>query len=217
MWSILPRWLSSIDRRFTGGYIGPLISGVGNYLMNEKHPVVMVSDLSNLRLYVCNGRGLTGVVCRHSTSLLFRGDSTCLSKMAGNTSHQLTSFPPPLPSPVSATDLTLFRIFVPIVGILPYITMYQAANSDPGFVTPENHDCALRAYPYDHVNFRPGAICRTCHLRKPARSKHCSICCTLQIITFSFLTLFRQTLYSQARPSLCIYPLSNCRLIANGW
>jgi len=83
---------------------------------------------------------------------------------------------PPLSSPVSARDLTLFRIFVPIVGILPYVTMYQAANSDPGFVTPESHERALRAYPYDHVNFRPGVICRTCHLRKPARSKHCSIC-----------------------------------------
>lgn len=110
MWSVLPRWLSSIDRRFTGGYIGPLVSGVGNYLMNEKHPVVMVSDLSNFCLYVCNGRGLTEVLCRHSTSLLFRGDCTCLSKTAGNTSHQLTSCSP-LPSPMSARNLTLFQDF----------------------------------------------------------------------------------------------------------
>ena len=31
-------------------------------------------------------------------------------------------------------------------------------------------------YPYDHVLYEPGQICRTCHFLKPARSKHCSIC-----------------------------------------
>ncbi|PWW78024.1 zf-DHHC-domain-containing protein [Tuber magnatum] len=93
MWSIFPRWLSSIDRRFTGGYIGPFVSRVGNYLMNEKHPVVMAFYLT---LDFCPH-------CRYTAR-------------------------------------------------------------------------ALRAYPYDHVNFRPGVICRTCHLRKPARSKHCSTC-----------------------------------------
>ncbi|CUS11564.1 unnamed protein product [Tuber aestivum] len=135
MWGILPRWLSYLDRRFTGGYIGPLVSGVGKYLMHEKHPVVMAFYLTlvsgGLYMFVKDGWQYLPLI---------------------------------------------HKIFVPVVGILPYITMYHAANSDPGFVTPENHERALRSYPYDHVNFRPGVICRTCHLRKPARSKHCSTC-----------------------------------------
>lgn len=34
----------------------------------------------------------------------------------------------------------------------------------------------MSQYPYDHVLFFPGQICRTCQLLKPARSKHCRVC-----------------------------------------
>ena len=34
----------------------------------------------------------------------------------------------------------------------------------------------MQYYPYDHVLYQPGQVCRTCHFLKPARSKHCSIC-----------------------------------------
>ncbi len=34
----------------------------------------------------------------------------------------------------------------------------------------------MRYYPYDHILYQPGQMCRTCHFLKPARSKHCSIC-----------------------------------------
>jgi hypothetical protein len=58
---------------------------------------------------------------------------------------------------------------------LPYISLFLAATSNPGKITEKNLASALRMYPYDHVLFSPGT-CRTCHLQKPARSKHCPMC-----------------------------------------
>lgn len=34
----------------------------------------------------------------------------------------------------------------------------------------------MQQYPYDHVLYHPGRVCRSCQLLKPARSKHCRIC-----------------------------------------
>lgn len=58
----------------------------------------------------------------------------------------------------------------------PYLFLYLAAASDPGYITPDNHQFQMAQYPYDFAVFHPGAHCRTCQLLKPARSKHCSIC-----------------------------------------
>ncbi len=59
---------------------------------------------------------------------------------------------------------------------LPYLFLYASAASDPGYITPANHSRQMALYPYDFMVFQPGQECHTCHLLKPARSKHCSIC-----------------------------------------
>ncbi|KAH0545235.1 hypothetical protein FGG08_000689 [Glutinoglossum americanum] len=56
------------------------------------------------------------------------------------------------------------------------MTFLQAAFTDPGIITRENHRIALQKYPYDNVLFIPGVKCTTCSFVKPARSKHCRTC-----------------------------------------
>lgn len=58
----------------------------------------------------------------------------------------------------------------------PYIFLWLSAASDPGYITPENHQLQMAQYPFDFALFHPRPHCRTCQLLKPARSKHCSIC-----------------------------------------
>ncbi|KAJ1806751.1 palmitoyltransferase swf1 [Coemansia sp. RSA 2599] len=47
---------------------------------------------------------------------------------------------------------------------------------DPGFVDAANVGRACELFRPDGLLYLPDAVCRTCHLRKPARSKHCSAC-----------------------------------------
>ncbi|KAF3184544.1 palmitoyltransferase swf1 [Orbilia oligospora] len=68
------------------------------------------------------------------------------------------------------------KIMVPVVASLPYITLYLASYTDPGYILPENHRGAMKLYPFDYINFKPGYHCSTCRFEKPARSKHCPIC-----------------------------------------
>ncbi|XP_037134979.1 palmitoyltransferase ZDHHC4 [Syngnathus acus] len=66
---------------------------------------------------------------------------------------------------------------------VPYILLavktlffYICIKSDPGTVTKKKLSSQLSMYPYDKRLFHPGIFCPTCHLIKPARSKHCSVC-----------------------------------------
>ena len=71
---------------------------------------------------------------------------------------------------------TSHQVISVILVLLPYIFLWTAAATDPGYITPTNHTHQMTLYPYDFTIFHPGHECHTCHLLKPARSKHCSIC-----------------------------------------
>ncbi|EEF49758.1 zinc finger protein, putative [Ricinus communis] len=59
-----------------------------------------------------------------------------------------------------------------VVGVVLFLL---TSFSDPGTVKSENVSEYLSAYPYDDIIYTEKE-CSTCKFRKPARSKHCSIC-----------------------------------------
>ncbi|OJD30380.1 zf-dhhc-domain-containing protein [Diplodia corticola] len=71
------------------------------------------------------------------------------------------------------------RLVIPLVLPAPYVFTYLCATTRPNTViNASNHAAQMQAYPYDHILYHPNMTCRTCHLPKPARSKHCPICKT---------------------------------------
>ncbi|OMP88537.1 Palmitoyltransferase swf1 [Diplodia seriata] len=71
------------------------------------------------------------------------------------------------------------RLLIPLVLPAPYVFTYLAATTRPNTaINAANHASQMQAYPYDHILYHPNMTCRTCHLPKPARSKHCPICKT---------------------------------------
>ncbi|KAI1326572.1 DHHC zinc finger protein [Xylariaceae sp. FL0255] len=70
----------------------------------------------------------------------------------------------------------IHKIAAAISVVLPYVFLYLAAFGDPGVITSANHAHFMSHYPYDFTLFHPGQECRTCHMLKPPRSKHCAVC-----------------------------------------
>lgn len=93
-----------------------------------------------------------------------------LTLMTGAAAMFLTAAIPRLP--------TSLVVPIPLFLGAPYLFTYLATVHRGHQITPSTHAQHMRDYPYDHILFQPGNICKTCNQLKPARSKHCSLCGT---------------------------------------
>ncbi|XP_075686642.1 palmitoyltransferase ZDHHC4 isoform X1 [Rhinoderma darwinii] len=74
-------------------------------------------------------------------------------------------------------ELNWMLVFLPyfLISVNLYY-FYKCCTIDPGRVTKQNEALCIRVYDYDEIMFHRSNKCPTCHLIKPARSKHCGVC-----------------------------------------
>ncbi|XP_075035443.1 palmitoyltransferase ZDHHC4 [Mixophyes fleayi] len=74
-------------------------------------------------------------------------------------------------------EMNWMLVFLPytLISVNLYL-FYKCCAVDPGTVTKQNEALCTQVYEYDDVIFHRGSKCPTCHLLKPARSKHCGVC-----------------------------------------
>lgn len=107
-------------------------------------------------------------LCNYASRLLTNSQILFLILLTGSSVLFLWNAIPELP--------TRLILPIPVFLVPPFIFTWLCANHRAHYITFLSHPARLYDYPYDHSLFEPNNECVTCHLTKPARSKHCSLC-----------------------------------------
>ncbi|KAI4840505.1 palmitoyltransferase DHHC12 [Plasmodium brasilianum] len=88
-------------------------------------------------------------------------------------------------------------------GILSFFT---CSLSDPGKISLISLDKHMKFYSYDEIIFHANTKCETCHILKPARSKHCKYCSSC-IPRYDHHCFLLNNCIGGYNTSLCLYSI----------